>query len=77
MRNAYDAILKFAAHDPLLAFGLACLALLIVPLGMMHLVKIFVGFFLVLVQEFKDQAAALGKVLGRVKQELSTWKVDE
>jgi hypothetical protein len=77
MRNACDAVLKFAAHDPLLAFGLACLALLIVPLTVMHLVRIFGGFFVVLAQEYKQEATGIGRVFGRVKHELKTWRDDE
>jgi hypothetical protein len=77
MRDAYDAVLKFAAHDPLLAFGLACLALLIAPLTVMHLVRIFCGFAVVLAQEYKHEAADLGRVFGRVKHEITSWKVEE
>jgi hypothetical protein len=77
MRNAYEAVLKFAAHDPLLAFGLACLALLIAPLTVMHLVRIFCGFVVVLAQEYRHEVAGLGRVFGRVKHELTSRTMDE
>jgi hypothetical protein len=77
VRNAYEAVLKFAAHDPLIAVGLALIALLIFPLGVMHLFRIFGGFILVLVREFKAQFLGIAKVFRQVKQEASSWKVDE
>lgn len=77
MRDAYDVVVKFAAHDPLVAIGLAFLALLIAPLTMMHLVRIFCGFVVVLAQEYKHEAAGLGRVFGRVKHELSSWKPEK
>jgi hypothetical protein len=77
MRNAYEAVLKFAAHDPLIALGLAIIALLIFPLGAMHLLRIFGGFLLVLIREFKLQGLGIGKVFRDVKHEASSWKVDE
>ena len=76
MRNAYDAVLKFAAHDPLLAFGLACLALLIVPLTVIHLVRIFGWFLVILIREFKHEVFGIGKVASEVRREL-TSKTEE
>jgi hypothetical protein len=77
MRNAYEAVLKFAAHDPLIALGLAIIALLILPLGAMHLLHIFGGFLVVLVREFKIQCLGIAKVFRQVKHEASSWKLDE
>jgi len=77
MRNAYEEVLKLAAHDPLIASGLALLFLLIVPLGGVHLFRIFGGFFVLLIREFKHELSGVGKILGQVKHELTTWKADD
>jgi hypothetical protein len=80
MRNACDAILKLAAHDPVIASGLVLLSLVVVPLGGLHLARIFGGFFVLVIREFKHELHAFGKLLAAIWRELTTWKtwkVDE
>jgi hypothetical protein len=77
MRDTLDAVLKFAAHDPFIAIGILVLTFLVVPLGGLHFIRIFLGFLVLLLQEFKRELHGIGKVLGRVWVELTTWRVDE
>ncbi len=72
-----ETLAPYAAHDPLIAFGLAVIALLIIPLGALHLFRIFCWFLVVLIREFKLEFLAIGKVLGRAKREVTTWRVDK
>lgn len=73
MRNAFEVVQRLAAHDPLINSGLLVLSLLIVPLGGMHVLRIFGGFLVVVIQEFKREINDLGKVAGKVWRELTTW----
>jgi hypothetical protein len=77
MRYAYDAVLKFAAHDPLLTTGLILLVALIIVLGGMHLIRIFGRFLLVLIDEFKYELHGIRKVAAAVKREATSWKADD
>lgn len=45
--------------------------------SVMHLVRIFCGFIVVLAREYKHEATGLGRVFGRVKHELSNWKAEK
>jgi len=45
--------------------------------GGLHLIRIFLGFLVLLLQEFKRDLHGIGKVPGRLWVELTTWKVKE
>ena len=77
MRNALEDILKLAVDQPLIASGLAVVFLLILVLGVMHFIRIFGRFLVVLIQEFKHELLGIGKVFGRVRHELRSWRSDE
>lgn len=74
MRNAYEAVLKLATDSPLIASGLAFITLLIFALGGMQVCRIFGGFLVLLIREFKHELLGIGKVLRQVKDELTKWK---
>ena len=71
-----EALVLFSTGDPLIPVGLVIVALLIIPLGALHLFRIFCGFLELLLHEFKVELLAIWRILGRVKHELTTWRVD-
>ena len=71
-------LFKLAFHDhPLIASLLGFLFLLIIPLGSMHVLRIFGRFFVVTIGEFKHECAGIRKVVRDVRHELRTWNVDD
>jgi hypothetical protein len=70
------SVLGIGDH-PLIASWLALVFLLTLVLGGMHVCRIFGGLLVLLIREFKRELLGIGKVFGRVKHEVTTWKVDE
>lgn len=75
--TAWQHVLKTFGEHPLIAAWLTLVFLLILVLGMMHVCRIFGEVVVVFIREFKHEAHGIGKVFGRVKHELRTWKIDD
>lgn len=70
-------ILKQIIGDhPLIAAGLGLIFLLILLLGTLHVFRLFIRFLVVLADEVKHELSGIGVWLGRLKEELTTWKAD-
>ena len=74
MRDAYEGLLRSSGHDPVIGGGFLVLSLLIVILGGLHLFRIFGGFLLLVIHEFKHELCGIGKVIVNIRRALSSWK---
>jgi hypothetical protein len=77
MSIAWLNSLTGAVDHLLIAPGLGLLFLLIVALGGIHVCRIFGTLLLEIAREFKRELRGMGKVLGKLRHELGTWKEDE
>ena len=64
---------KSSMHHPLMWRGAAVFLAITLLLGFMHDGKIVGEISIVLIRQFKHQAAELGEVGKRLKKELTTW----
>jgi hypothetical protein len=65
-----------ATHHPLMWSGAAVFLAITLLLGFMHDGKIAGEISIVLVRQFKHQAAELTEVAKRLKKELTTWDTE-
>jgi hypothetical protein len=77
MRNALDTAVAFATHhDPVVTAGLALIALLIVPLGTVHALRVFGDIVLVVIRELKREAHELKDVIDKIVREMMPGRRD-
>jgi hypothetical protein len=62
--------------DPLTAGLLGLVFLLVAPLTVSHILRIFGGFFVDLMREYRHEFVGLGKVVDDVRAEIRKWKDD-
>jgi hypothetical protein len=70
-------LVNIVSDHPLIAAWLGLFLVLIVALGSMHVSRICGNFLVEVVREFKHEFLGIGKVVRRLRRELTTWKLDE
>jgi hypothetical protein len=77
MHEAVGTSLKLAADHPLIALSLFVFVAIPLLLGWMHEARFFGECLIVGIRFFKHEVFAWREFLGRLKEQLATWKVDE
>jgi len=73
----WQNLLKIVGDYPLVAAWLGLLFFLSLPLGMLHVSRLFGDCLLVFIRHFKTELAAVRDVGRRRKNELTTWRADD
>jgi hypothetical protein len=73
----WQDLLKIVSDHPLVAAWLGLLFFLSLLLGIVHVCRLFGECLIVFIRHFKCELVAARNVGRRLKDELTTWKVDE
>ena len=77
MSDSWKQFLPALSDHPLIETGFQLLFALILILGILHTLKLFIRLFVGIVQEVKHSVREIVLWLGRLWQELTTWKAEE
>ncbi|MCU1244721.1 MAG: hypothetical protein JWN02_631 [Acidobacteria bacterium] len=73
-RDGVDVVRSLAAHNKVIVSGLMLLSLFLIPLSALHWVRLFGGFLVVVIREFKHELRSCAKIIRRIRRELTSWE---